>query len=54
VVTAVFGARGNVGRNVAHGLRTAGEQVRVTSRGPGRAGFPDHAAEFPDHAAEFR
>jgi uncharacterized protein YbjT (DUF2867 family) len=46
VVTTVFGARGSVGRNVAGGLRRAGEQVRVTSRDPGRAGFPDHAAEF--------
>jgi len=32
MVAVVFGARGNVGRHVAAGLRAAGEQVRVTSR----------------------
>jgi uncharacterized protein YbjT (DUF2867 family) len=40
MVTTIFGARGSVGRNVADGLRTAGEQVRVTSRDPDSAGFP--------------
>ena len=40
MVTVVFGARGNVGRHVADGLRAAGEQVRVTSRSPAVAGFP--------------
>jgi uncharacterized protein YbjT (DUF2867 family) len=40
MVTTIFGARGSVGRNVADGLRAAGEQVRVTSRDPGSAGFP--------------
>jgi uncharacterized protein YbjT (DUF2867 family) len=40
MVTVVFGARGNVGRHVAAGLRTAGQQVRVTSRNPATAGFP--------------
>jgi uncharacterized protein YbjT (DUF2867 family) len=40
MVTTVFGARGSVGRHVADGLRAAGEQVRVTSRDPGSAGFP--------------
>jgi uncharacterized protein YbjT (DUF2867 family) len=40
MVTVVFGARGNVGRHVAAGLRAAGEQVRVTSRNPASAGFP--------------
>jgi len=40
MVTVVFGARGNVGRHVADGLRAAGEQVRVTSRNPAAAGFP--------------
>lgn len=42
MVTVVFGARGNVGRHVAAGLRAAGEQVRVTSRNPAIAGFPSH------------
>ena len=40
MVTVVFGARGNVGRHVAAGLRAAGEQVRVTSRNPATARFP--------------
>jgi uncharacterized protein YbjT (DUF2867 family)/AcrR family transcriptional regulator len=39
MVTVVFGARGNVGRHVAAGLRSVGEAVRVTSRNPGAAGF---------------
>jgi uncharacterized protein YbjT (DUF2867 family) len=39
MVTVVFGARGNVGRHVAAGLRAAGEEVRVTSRNPATAGF---------------
>jgi uncharacterized protein YbjT (DUF2867 family) len=43
MVTVVFGARGNVGRHVAAGLRAAGQQVRVTSRNPGTAGFPPGA-----------
>ncbi len=41
MVAVVFGARGNVGRHVAAGLRAAGEQVRVTSRTPGPAGLPE-------------
>ncbi|WP_214410617.1 NAD(P)H-binding protein [Sphaerisporangium fuscum] len=40
MTTVVFGARGNVGRHVAAGLRAAGERVRVTSRDPSTAGFP--------------
>ncbi|MCW2934045.1 MAG: NmrA family protein [Actinomycetia bacterium] len=40
MVTVVFGARGNVGRHVADGLQSVGEQVRVTSRNPATAGFP--------------
>jgi uncharacterized protein YbjT (DUF2867 family) len=40
MVTVVFGARGNVGRHVAAGLRAAGEQIRATSRNPGTASFP--------------
>ena len=40
MVTTVFGARGGVGRHVADGPRTVGEQVRVTSRDPDSAGFP--------------
>jgi uncharacterized protein YbjT (DUF2867 family) len=43
MVAVVFGARGNVGRHVADGLLTAGEQVRVTSRNPGATGFPAKA-----------
>lgn len=39
MVAVVFGARGNVGRHVAQGLRALGEQVRVTSRNPAEAGF---------------
>ena len=35
MLTVVFGARGNVGRHVAAGLRAAGERVRTTSRTPG-------------------
>jgi uncharacterized protein YbjT (DUF2867 family) len=42
MVMVVFGARGNVGRHVAAGLRAAGEQVRTTSRNPAAAGFPPH------------
>src|SRR6266516_6823303 len=34
MVTVVFGARGNVGRHVAAGLRAAGVPVRATSRNP--------------------
>jgi uncharacterized protein YbjT (DUF2867 family) len=41
MVTVVFGARGSVGRHVAAGLRAAGEEVRLTSRDPAAAGFPD-------------
>jgi uncharacterized protein YbjT (DUF2867 family) len=41
MVAVVVGARGNVGRHVAAGLRAAGEQVRVTSRTPGPAGLPE-------------
>ncbi|GAA2986560.1 NAD(P)H-binding protein [Streptomyces flavovirens] len=40
LVTVVFGARGNVGRNVAAGLLAAGEKVRGTSRTPAAGGFP--------------
>jgi uncharacterized protein YbjT (DUF2867 family) len=40
MVTVVFGARGNVGRHVAAGLISRGNQVRPTSREPGAAGFP--------------
>ncbi|AEN13029.1 MULTISPECIES: NAD(P)H-binding protein [unclassified Streptomyces] len=40
MVTVVFGARGNVGRNVAAGLLAAGEKVRGTSRTPAAGGFP--------------
>ncbi|WP_330329092.1 NAD(P)H-binding protein [Streptomyces sp. NBC_00536] len=40
MVTVVFGARGNVGRNVAAGLLAAGEKVRGTSRNPEAGGFP--------------
>lgn len=40
MVAVVFGARGSVGWYVAAGLRAGGEQVRVTSRNPGTAGFP--------------
>ncbi|GAB3400077.1 SDR family oxidoreductase [Flindersiella endophytica] len=36
----VTGATGNVGRNVVAQLLDAGEQVRATSRDPGRATFP--------------
>ena len=43
MVAIVFGARGNVGRHVAAGLRAAGEQVRVTSRNPGTANLPPHS-----------
>jgi uncharacterized protein YbjT (DUF2867 family) len=43
MVTAVFGARGNVGRHVAAGLQAAGQQVRVTSRNPAAAGLPPEA-----------
>jgi len=39
MVAVVFGARGNVGRYVAQGLRASGQQVRVTSRNPAEAGF---------------
>ncbi|MRH92662.1 NAD(P)H-binding protein [Nocardia sp. SYP-A9097] len=41
--TVVFGARGNVGHHVVAGLSEAGEQVRLTSREPGAAGFPPGA-----------
>jgi uncharacterized protein YbjT (DUF2867 family) len=41
MVTVVFGARGSVGRHVVAGLRAGGEQVRLTSRNPAAAGFPD-------------
>lgn len=47
MVTVVFGARGSVGRHVATRLRDAGEQVRVTSRSLGGAGFAADA-----HVAE--
>ncbi|MBY8863326.1 NAD(P)H-binding protein [Nocardia sp. CA2R105] len=40
MVTVVFGARGNVGRHVAAGLRSVGEELRLTSRTPGAAGVP--------------
>lgn len=40
MVTVVFGARGNVGRHVAAGLISGGDQVRLTSRAPDTAGFP--------------
>ena len=43
MVTTVFGARGNVGRHVAAGLRAGGEPVRVTSRDPDAGGFPPGA-----------
>lgn len=43
MVTVVFGARGNVGRHVAAGLRAKGEQVRSTSRTPDTAGLPPDA-----------
>jgi uncharacterized protein YbjT (DUF2867 family) len=54
MVTTVFGARGGVGRHVADGPRTVGEQVRVTSRGPGSAGALTFAQWAADHADEFR
>jgi uncharacterized protein YbjT (DUF2867 family) len=37
----VIGASGNVGREVTRLLVEAGEQVRVLTRNPGRAAFPD-------------
>jgi uncharacterized protein YbjT (DUF2867 family) len=37
----VIGASGNVGREVTRVLAGAGEQVRVLTRDPGRAAFPD-------------
>ena len=37
----VIGASGNVGREVTRLLLEAGEQVRVLTRNPGRAVFPD-------------
>ncbi|WP_244162692.1 NAD(P)H-binding protein [Streptomyces bungoensis] len=40
LVNVVFGARGNVGRNVAAGLMAVGEKVRGTSRNPEAGGFP--------------
>ena len=40
MVTVVFGARGNVGRHVAAGLRSIGEQLRLTSRTPEAADLP--------------
>ncbi|MFX0574182.1 NAD(P)H-binding protein [Nocardia nepalensis] len=43
MVTVIFGARGNVGRHVAAGLISAGEQVRLTSREPDTADFPPGA-----------
>ncbi|WP_330251743.1 NAD(P)H-binding protein [Nocardia sp. NBC_00565] len=43
MVTVIFGARGNVGRHVAAGMISRGEQVRPTSREPGTAGFPPGA-----------
>ncbi len=43
MVTVVFGARGNVGRHVAAGLISRGEQVRLTSREPDGADFPPGA-----------
>ncbi|MBF6339930.1 NAD(P)H-binding protein [Nocardia abscessus] len=43
MVTVVFGARGNVGRHVAAGLISRGEQVRLTGRAPDAAGFPPGA-----------
>ncbi|MBM7864280.1 NAD(P)H-binding protein [Lentzea nigeriaca] len=43
MVTVVFGAGGNVGRNVAAGLSSAGEKVRLTSRKPLPTGFPPGA-----------
>ncbi|MFG6200222.1 NAD(P)H-binding protein [Nonomuraea sp. JJY05] len=43
MVMVVFGARGSVGRHVAAGLLAAGEHVRVTSRDPGKGGFPASA-----------
>lgn len=43
MVTVIFGASGNVGRHVAAGLISTGEQVRLTSRKPGTAGFPPGA-----------
>jgi uncharacterized protein YbjT (DUF2867 family) len=39
----VIGASGNVGREVTRLLIEAGEQVRVLTRDPGRAAFPDAA-----------
>ena len=47
MVTVVFGARGNVGRQVAAGLRSAGEKMRLTSREPAPAGFPPGAEVVP-------
>ncbi|MEU4316377.1 NAD(P)H-binding protein [Nocardia sp. NPDC024068] len=43
MVTVVFGAGGNVGRNIAETLRAQGEKIRFTSRRPGAAGFPPDA-----------
>ncbi len=40
MVAVVFGAQGNVGREVAAGLRAAGEPIRATSRDPGTARLP--------------
>lgn len=40
MVTVVFGARGNVGRHVAAGLRAAGVPIRATGRDPHAPGFP--------------
>lgn len=40
MVTVVFGARGNVGRHVAAGLRAAGIPIRATGRDPHAPGFP--------------
>ncbi|KAB8189992.1 NAD(P)H-binding protein [Nonomuraea phyllanthi] len=45
MITVVFGARGNVGRHVAAGLRAAGRPLRLTSRTPGAAAaMPGQAA----------
>ncbi|WP_433681455.1 NAD(P)H-binding protein [Nocardia sp. CA-119907] len=43
MITVIFGARGNVGRHVAAGLISRGEQVRLTSREPAAADFPPDA-----------
>ncbi|MGW2525262.1 NAD(P)H-binding protein [Streptomyces sp. NPDC001617] len=47
MVTVVFGARGNVGRQVAAGLLAAGEKVRGTSRNPAAGGFPSTLEVVP-------